>query len=197
MNQSDLFSYLSAFVTIVLAIAITDMIQSTHRLIRARRRVKWDMAPLIFAGAIAIAVLSEFFALWDTFAVTTITFPRLLWMLLVPTLAALLAYSALPDDVPQDGLDLREFYTSERRTWVVMMALLIVFDIARSVELISHRRDWVIEYAMFVGKLLPFTIAGLILMWIGRSRRWDLVGVLLVAAVATYANMSWVISARP
>jgi len=197
VNQSDLFSYLSAFVTIVLAIAITDMIQSTHRLIRARRRIKWDMAPLIFAGAIAIAVLSEFFALWDIFAVTKITFPRLLWMLLVPTLVALLAYSVLPDDVPQGGLDLREFYTAERRTWVVMFGLMAVFDIARSVALISHRRDWVFEYAIFTSRLLPFTVAGLILMWIGRSRRWDLAGVLLVAAVVTYGNMSWVISARP
>ena len=151
MGRSDLFSYLSAFVTIVLAIAITDMIQSTHRLIRARRRVKWDIVPLIFAGAIVIVVLSEFFALWDTFAVTKITFSRLLWMLLVPTLAALLAYSVLPDDVPQDGLNLREFYTSERRTWVVMFALMAAFDIARSVALISHRRDWVLEYAIFTG----------------------------------------------
>jgi hypothetical protein len=35
LDRSNLFSYLSAFVTIVLAVAITDMIQSTHRLIRA------------------------------------------------------------------------------------------------------------------------------------------------------------------
>ena len=101
VNNSDLFSYLSAFVTIVLAVALGDMIQSTHRLIRARRRVKWDVLPLIFAATVAALLVSEFFSLWGGFAVTKITFPRLIWMLAVPTLTALLAYSALPDEIPQ------------------------------------------------------------------------------------------------
>jgi len=197
MNKSDLFSYLSAFVTIVLAVAITDMIQSTHRLIRARRRVKWDFVPLIFAATITIGVVSEFFSLWDIFAVSKVTLPLLLWMLAVPTLYALLAYSVLPDDIPQEGLDLTIFYTSERRTWIVIFTLAIVLDIARSVALIGHRRDWLLEYASYIAVLLPFTIVGLIMMWIGRSRRWHVAGVLLQAGVTIYGSMGWAISTKP
>jgi len=196
VNQSDLFSYLSAFVTIVLAVALGDMIQSTHRLIRARRRVKWDALPLIFAVMVAAGVVSEFFSLWDSFAVTTITFPRLIWMLTVPTLFALLAYSALPDAIPEDGLDLTKFYTDERKSWVIIFGLATVLDIVRSVDLIAHNRDWLMEYAGYVARRMPFLIVALTVMWIGRSRRWDAAGVLLLAGSAIYGMSGWTITPR-
>lgn len=195
MGKSELFSYLSAFVTIVLAIALTDIIQSTHRLIRARRRVKWDVVPLIFAATVAASVVSEFFALWATFAVIEITFPRLVWILVVPTLFALLAYSVLPDEVPEEGLDLTKFYIDERRTWVAIFALAMVLDIVRSAVLIGHRRDWLAEYLTYVAMLVPISIVALAIMWIGRSRRWDLAGVLLLAAAAIYGMIGWKINA--
>ena len=197
MNSSDLFSYLSAFVTIVLAVAITDMIQSTHRLIRARKRVKWDPAQLIFAALIAALVVSEFFSLWGTFAVEEITFPGLVWILVVPTLMALLAYSVLPDEVPEQGLDLREFYVAERRTWVVILGAAILLDIVRSFVLLSDNRAWVMEYAGYVAMRLPPDILALSLMWAGWSRRWDLFAVLLLAARITYGIISWTIGAAP
>src|SRR5258708_18716601 len=96
MGQSDLFSYLSAFVTIVLAIALGDMIQSTHRLIRARHRVKWDALPLLFAAIIAVAVISEFFSIWSGLAISQVSMPPLFWMLAVPTMFALVAHSVPP-----------------------------------------------------------------------------------------------------
>ena len=197
MNQSDLFSYLSAFVTIVLAVAIADMVQSTHRLIRARRRVKWDIVPLIFAASIAAGVVSEFFSLWATFKVTEISFGALMWILAVPTLYALLAYSVLPDEVPAEGLDLTQFYRGERRTWVVIFALAVVLDVVRSTLLLAHRREWLIEYATYVAMFLPVTFVALAIMWIGRSRRWDLAGVLPLAAVSVYGMSSWTIAAKP
>jgi hypothetical protein len=188
---------LSAFVTIVLAVAITDMIQSTHRLIRARKRVKWDLAPLIFAMIVAASVVSEFFSLWATFDVTEITFLRLMWILVIPTLFALLAYSVLPDEIPEGGLDLRAFYVHERKTWVVIFAAATLLDIVRSVIVLSHNRAWVMEYLAYVAKFSPVAIIALSLMWLGRSRRWDLFAVLLLAAVATYTMAVWSISAKP
>ena len=197
MNQSDLFSYLSAFVTIVLAVAITDMIQSTHRLIRGRQRVKWDIAHLIFALFVAAAVISEFFSLWATFEVTRISFLQLLWMLVIPTLTALLAYSVLPDEVPEKGLDLREFYLAERKTWVVILGVAAFLDIARSVMVLSHNPQWVVEYLKYVAMFLPPVLIGLWLMWVGWSRRWDLAGVLLATLPAAYSMTVWTISSKP
>ena len=197
MSNSDLFSYLSAFVTIVLAVAITDMIQSTHRLIRARNRVKWDLAHLIFAAMVAATIVSEFFSLWDTFDVTTITFLQLIWILTIPTLFALLAYSVLPDDVPAEGLDLRQFYLRERKLWVGIYAAATLFDIVRSFILVSHNRAWVVEYLGYVALLLSPILIALWLMWLGKSRRWDVAAVVILASIAIYGMAAWTISAKP
>lgn len=203
MNKSDLFSYLSAFVTIVLAVAITDMIQSTHRLIRGRQRIKWDVAQLLFAAVVAATVVSEFFSLWDLFDVSRISFARLMWILLIPTLFALLAYSVLPDDVPADGLDLRKFYVAERKSWIIIYASATLLDVLRSVDVINdlairfHHPEWVMQYVAHTAMLLPLTLIGLWIMWSGWSRRWDLLGVILVAAAAIYGLFGWTIEAKP
>ena len=202
MEKSDLFSYLSAFVTIVLAVAMTDMIQSTHRLIRGRTRVEWDIVPLVFAAVVAATVVSEFFSLWDLFDVSEISFARLIWILAIPTLFALVAYSVLPDEVPAEGLNLRSFYLAERKSWIVIFAVANMLDVVRSVDVIQklatryRHPEWVTEYLLHAAGTLSVTLLGLGIMWWGRSRRWDLAGVLLVSAVAIYGLSMWTIRAR-
>ena len=203
MDKSGLFSYLSAFVTIVLAVAITDMIQSTHRLIRSRARIKWDAAQLLFAVVVAATIVSEFFSLWDLFNVSTISFARLIWILSIPTLFALLAYSVLPDDVPAEGLDLRAFYVAERRPWIIIYAAANILDVVRSVDIINdlatrfHHSEWMMQYLRHAATFMLVTLIGLGIMWWARSRRWDLAGVVLVAVAAIYGMASWTISAKP
>ncbi len=89
MGQTEFFTYLSSFVIIVLAVAVGDLINSFHRLVRARARVKWHPFPLIMASIAIIAVISEFLALWYEFDLTGITMLQLLWVLTVPGLLAL------------------------------------------------------------------------------------------------------------
>ena len=59
----DMFAYLAAFVTVVLALALGDMVQSLHRLLRVRAKVRWTLIGLLAALACSIAILEEFFAL--------------------------------------------------------------------------------------------------------------------------------------
>jgi hypothetical protein len=146
------------------------------------------------AALVAALIVSEFFSLWATFDVEKITFPGLMWILVVPTLAALHAYSVLPDEVPEQGLDLREFYLAERNTWVVLLGAAVLLDIVRSFVIVSERPEWVMEYAGHVAMRLPVDLLALSLMWLGRSRRWDLFAVLLLTARTTYGIVSWTIS---
>ncbi|HET9337212.1 MAG TPA: hypothetical protein VFO12_12490, partial [Sphingomicrobium sp.] len=54
------FEYITALVAVVLGLAIADMATSLHKLLRNRRRVRWDwVAPLA-----AIVILVEIFNLW-------------------------------------------------------------------------------------------------------------------------------------
>lgn len=191
MLRAELFSYLAAFVTIVLAVAMTDMIHSTHRLIRSRAKIKWDALPLVFAAIVALFVITEFFSLWTRFNVAEITMPRLLWLLATPTLYTLLAYSVLPDEVPPEGVDLTEFYFAQRKVWAVMFTIAAGFDLARSLEGFvlagpSPGREQVVP-----AMLTLVMLAGPAIMYFTHSRRAQWIGVLWLVPFATLATIGW------
>lgn len=196
MGESELFSYLSAFVTIVLAVAMTDMIQSTHRLIRARRKVTWDARPLVFAAIVALAVVSEFFSLWSNFAVTEVSMTRLLWLLATPAVFALLAYSVLPDECPDGGLDLAQFYDEERRIWVLLFTVAMAMDVARTVEE-SLGMGWPLRnYFQFVGPYAALMLFSLILIYRAHQKFWSWLGLILLAGAMLNPMISWTIKAK-
>jgi hypothetical protein len=127
--------YTAAFVSIMIGLALADLATSLQRLLRAGPRVKWDILTP------AAALLSAAFVInvwWTMFAVLS-QVERLSVASFIPDLVSLvllfcLASSALPDEVPQDGLDLRDYYERNRRwlwrlfaaytCWVTLLALI-------------------------------------------------------------------------
>ncbi len=191
MDQAGLFSYLSAFVTIVLAVAMADMIHSTHRLIRARSKVKWDALPLVFAAIVALFVITEFFSLWTRFDVAEISMPRLLWLLATPTLYTLLAYSVLPDEVSPEGVDLTEFYFEQRKVWAVMYLLAAIFDLMRSLEGIVLQGAMPGREQLVPALLTLVMLIGPGIMFFASSRRVNWIGVLWLVPFAALATVDW------
>jgi hypothetical protein len=187
MPKAELFAYLAAFVTIMLAIALTDMVQSAHKLLRDRARVRWGVLTPLLALWVFLWVLSEFFSLWLDARFDKLTFYGLLGLITVPTLTSLTAFAVLPDDVPPEGVDLDRFYFDNLNYFVVLLALLNVADIGRIIAY-AIRFDGFRE----VGPWLPYlawwgvTFACLAIMYFVR-KRWaqaaSLVGLLVVAHV--------------
>jgi len=128
MEKSDLFAYPAAFISIVLAVALTDMIQSTHRLLRARDRVKWDPLTPLLALSVFLGILAMFFSLWGDARFEKLSFYGLVGFMAGPTLTALIAFAVLPDEVPDAGLDLKKFYFDNRRYLVILLALSAITD---------------------------------------------------------------------
>ena len=197
MSQSDLFQYLSAFVTIVLAIALADMISSTHILIRARKRVVWDARPLTMAAIVALHVVSEFFSIWFNLDLEQVSMGRLLWLLVTPTIFALLAYSALPDDVPQEGLDLSDFWQDERRLWVVLYLLALHLDFARSLERLLSSGQSLNQFFLFAGPLWIAFVIGLAIIFLARGKLLSWAGIVIMAAATIAGVVGWNITAQP
>lgn len=185
MHKDDLFAYLAAFVTIMLAIALTDMVQSTHRLLRDRSRVKWDPLTPLLALWVLLWVVSEFFTLWVDARYEKLTFYRLLGLIAVPALTSLAAFSVLPDEVPDDGLDLRKFYYENLDLLIILLVLIVLGDVAR-VVIFAVRFDGFTA----LGPWLPFlaiwaaTFACLGLMYAVRTRRAQLAGLVGLLAIA-------------
>ena len=193
----DMFAYLAAFVTIVLALAVSDMVQSTHRLLSARGKVNWDLLPILSAAFVFLSVLSEFFALWRVVGVETFTFYQLVALMVTPILFALAACAALPDSVPDAGLDLGQFYFEHRTYLFAVIAIAYVADFAR-----NYREAWVTGAGSIpIGHdlwwwVLPLTLATVILCGLlaWSVRRWvHLAGLLTLLAAAHFGFSTWTI----
>lgn len=128
--------FVLVFVAIIIGIAVTDLLMSVHKLLRAASRVKWDWLALSFAALMLfVTVLFWWFSYrWyqDATSATIAGFlPKLLFLLI----AFLMIAACLPDEVPPEGIDLREFYLSSRtHLWSLVTLSLVVIVIINIVD---------------------------------------------------------------
>jgi hypothetical protein len=124
----SLVERVDVLVAIILGLALAELATSFHRLMRAGKRVQWDwMSP-----ALAFVMLLETVQFWwlskawyaNATELRLLDFlPRLLLLLLIYLLAA----AALPDEVPEKGINLRTFYVDTSRYFWALVSLLTVF----------------------------------------------------------------------
>ena len=117
------FEYLLLLPAVLLGLALSDIALSTHRLLSIGRRVKWDwLAPL--AAMLAFAkILTRWWAWFGGEQVARgLTFEMFAGVLLSAGVLFLLAATSLPDDVTEQGVDLRAHYANvSRRYWVLFL----------------------------------------------------------------------------
>lgn len=120
------FEYTLVLVTIIISLAIADMLASLNRLLRARRKVLWDWRTLAAALLVLLTVLQFWwgfyrlgqFELWSRYGVFLLLMLQLILMFL-------LACAALPDDA-SEGLNLATYYENNRRYFWTLFALVAV-----------------------------------------------------------------------
>jgi hypothetical protein len=121
------FEYVLPMVSILVGLAIGDLSLSLHRLLRARRRVRWDWLPLATALLVLLLIL-EFW--WGFYGVGRAEVWTRYWGFLILCSGLitmfLLASAALPDAVPAEGLDLADYYEDNRRYFWVLFSLFTV-----------------------------------------------------------------------
>ena len=106
------FEYLLPLISVLVGLAVADLATSLHRLLQARRRVQWDWLPLLAAILAVLAVLDLWWGFFGFRDLDEWKFARFLPIFVQLVVLFLLCASALPDEVPSDGLDLRAFYRS-------------------------------------------------------------------------------------
>ena len=114
------FDYITVLVAIMIGLAMTDIAASLHRLLRAGKLVRWDW----IAPTAAALVLLELFNLWWKWrGFTGTTLGEVMPYFAVLLLLYLAASASLPDEVPAEGLDLRDFAArSHHYFWSVYIA---------------------------------------------------------------------------
>jgi hypothetical protein len=167
------------FASIIVGVAVTDLLTSFHRLLRARRQVRWDIIPLWTALTVLLTLVQVWWGLagGEDPATTIRAF--------VPSLAALiilflLAAAALPDDVGPEGVDLRAFYSEQQRTiWVLYAAALAVLIARNSAFTLMSGGTWnmVVDQGLsdVIVLLIPISLA------VVRARWWHVIGLLVLS----------------
>lgn len=122
--------HVAVFISIVVGIAVGDLLISLHRLLRARDRVQWHWLPLAVALYVLLLTVNYW---WLAFGVYGDA-GRLSVAGFLPTLAQfvilfLLVAASLPDDVPSEGIDLNAWYFANARLYWTMATISLVLDI--------------------------------------------------------------------
>ena len=139
----SVIEYVSVFVSIVLGLAVAELGSGFHKLMRARRRVRWDWMSLALAFVMLLEVVQFWWLSHDWYAATPelrlIQFlPGLLLFLLIYLMAA----AVLPDEVPETGLDLRQFYIDNASYfWVLVLLMTAALIIIRG-PVSAGSYDW-------------------------------------------------------
>jgi hypothetical protein len=117
------FEYALILISILMGLALADVVASFHRLIRSREPVKWDGRVLIATSLVMLEIIRMWFAQWTGRDLPmAVTFGVYLGEFVQILLLVLLAFASLPDFVGE-GCDLGEFYEINRRYfWSIFAA---------------------------------------------------------------------------
>jgi hypothetical protein len=163
-------------ISIVAGLGLTELLLTFYRLVRDRRRVIWDPLPLAWALLILIAVVNFWWGIRPIMAgASGWTTGDFMLSMVAPIFLFLACAAALPS-MQGEQTDMKALYARERLPFLIFFLCYQVVN-------------WVLDASGLTGGWPPLVVlihrtavcAGLVVALIGRSRRWDWVGVVLVA----------------
>ncbi|HEX5353943.1 MAG TPA: hypothetical protein VFW60_07670 [Rhodanobacteraceae bacterium] len=130
----DAFSYLSVLISIILGLAVTQVLQGFRALMLARSRVRTYWPALVWAVLVLVLCVQVWWAMFSLSQRSAAhwTFPDFGLVLLQTVPLYLLAGLALPDVDRERELDLREHYYAHHRWFFSLLVLLILVSIIKT-----------------------------------------------------------------
>jgi len=123
----DTFSYLSVLTSIILALGIARLLSGFGRLLQGRGKIAIYWVHLLWALNVFLFLALNWWILYRWNVQQEWTFFLFLFVLLSPTIAYLLTVLLFPDPM-EDGLDLRQHYYENHRSFFSLAALLPAID---------------------------------------------------------------------
>src|SRR5260221_1754821 len=138
LNAVDSFNYLSVLLSIILGLAITQVLQGLRGLILTRAKVKLYIPTLIWAGLTLLIAIQAWLASFGMRTHANWTFAALLVILLQAICWYMVAALVLPDISGDAVVDLREHYFAHQNWFFAAMFGSIVFSAAKEFALGGH-----------------------------------------------------------
>lgn len=185
----DIGGYWATFVSIILGVAVADLLMNFHRLLHERTRVGWDALPVVWAVIVLLWIINFWWAVaanltrWSEtrfvieFALAAIP----------PIVLFLMAGSVLPRTMPADGrLDMRAEWQKARG---LFLTLAVIYQCMAwiNVTLASGGLVW-----DFVALVRGVFLGAMVLALVLKDRRMD-----WAAAVVILVMLVWRLSVQP
>jgi hypothetical protein len=181
--------FVLAFVGIIVGLGVADLLTSLHKLLRAGKRVTWHWATPSLAALMLLVTLVIW---WWSFSwysdLKSESIATFLPRFLVLVLSFLMMAAALPDDVPESGIDLKKYYLGSRvHLWSLMSATFGGF-------LFFY---WLDHWSLGVARILvvtwlPMTSVALAITATISARMWvHALAIGWISAGMLYNNLFW------
>ncbi len=157
------------FASLIMGLAVTDVLVSLHRLLRVRRHVKWDWIAVLLTVFVLLSLVQVWWGLAGERA-GSITIGQFLPNLLILVLMFLLAAAVLPDNAPPEGVDLGAYYQENAPyIWTLYAAAVAWNAVTNTIERLNRGQDALSALDSNAGELPVFL---LMVSLIFVRRRW-------------------------
>jgi len=183
----SLFEFILVMVSLVLAIALTQMLEGVTQVARQRSRFELNWVTPLWAGFLFFITFNHWWSLWDMREANW-TFPAFFYVLLPPTLL-FVAVMLLKPMGGHEKVSLTEEFQRIRVPFFSVMAIFVVL-VTWDGFLLGTEEFW--------NRLRGVQLAVLAVMLVGLiSRRWAVQNVLAVIALTLLVVSSFVLRFLP
>jgi len=173
------FEYVSVMASIIIGLALVDILVSLNRLIRAGRLVRWDWAAPVAATLVILTLIPIWWGLYQP-EDRAMTIGQFLPQLVELVILFLLAAAALPDEIPAEGIELKAYYhRNGPYFWGLFTAglgWLIVVGVAE--QILAGASPWPFIAGRWVDIIVVGVFASLIFI---RNRWWHAAALLILS----------------
>jgi len=134
----DAFSYLSVLLSIILGLAIAQVLQGYRALLLARGRIHSDPAPLIWSGLVLLFAAQAWWASFGLNARSDWDFLDFSAILLQMGLLYMLSALVLPDVPAEQPVDLARHFERHRKAFFAFLIAMLASSVAKEAVL-EHR----------------------------------------------------------
>ncbi len=128
----DAFSYLSVLISLILGLAITQVLQGFRELMQARSRLRGYWPSVTWAVLVVVISVQAWWSMFGMRLHANWTFVEFSTVLAQTIVLYLLAALALPDAHGDEAIDLRAYYDGQRRWFFSLLVILILTSLAKS-----------------------------------------------------------------
>ena len=127
----DAFSYLSVLISLILGLAITQVLKGFRGLMHARTRVTTYWPAVLWGALIIVMSVQSWWAMFGLRTHTDWTFIEFSVVLAQTIVVYLLAALVLPDFFGDAPVNLRDHYYDHRRWFFSLLVLVILISLAK------------------------------------------------------------------